>query len=196
MILNNIQKEWIYMKKVLFAVGSLRKASFNRQLAEIASSMISDRVEAVFLDYQDVPFMNQDIEFPVPDAVERVREEVRNADAIWFFAPEYNYSYPGVLKNLLDWLSRPQVPGGRKDESAIAGKAVTVSSAAGRSAGAGTRSNLNMLFKSIHAKAIDLDETGVSLSKESFETGKLILSDNEKDCLKAQAEALLGFLGA
>ncbi|MDY5930708.1 MAG: NADPH-dependent FMN reductase [Candidatus Ornithospirochaeta sp.] len=184
------------MKKVLFAVGSLRKASFNRQLAEIASSMISDRVEAVFLDYQDVPFMNQDIEFPVPDAVERVREEVRNADAIWFFAPEYNYSYPGVLKNLLDWLSRPQVPGGRKDESAIAGKAVTVSSAAGRSAGAGTRSNLNMLFKSIHAKAIDLDETGVSLSKESFETGKLILSDNEKDCLKAQAEALLGFLGA
>lgn len=196
MILNNIQKEWIYMKKVLFAVGSLRKASFNRQLAEIASSMISDRVEAVFLDYQDVPFMNQDIEFPVPDAVERVREAVRNADAIWFFAPEYNYSYPGVLKNLLDWLSRPQVPGGRKDESAIAGKAVTVSSAAGRSAGAGTRSNLNMLFKSIHAKAIDLDETGVSLSKESFETGKLILSDNEKDCLKAQAEALLGFLGA
>ena len=88
------------------------------------------------------------------------------------------------------------MPGGRKDESAIAGKAVTVSSAAGRSAGAGTRSNLNMLFKSIHAKAIDLDETGVSLSKESFETGKLILSDNEKDCLKAQAEALLGFLGA
>lgn len=179
------------MKKVLFVVGSMRKESFNRKLSLTASALLSDKVEISFLDYEDVPFMNQDIEFPVPEAVERVRKEVRKADAIWFFTPEYNYSYPGVLKNLLDWLSRPQTQGGKKEESAIAGKSVTSSSAAGRSGGLESRTKLNELFKSIYANVLDIEETGISLSKESFVTGKLILSEEQQDALKRQAKSFL-----
>lgn len=51
--------------------------------------------------------MNQDLEVPVQPSVEMVRKEVKEADALWIFTPEYNFSFPGVLRNLLDWLSRP-----------------------------------------------------------------------------------------
>ena len=98
------------MKKVLMIVGSLRKDSFNLQLAKVAEEILKGQAEVRYLHYADMPFMNQDIEFPTPERVARVRQEVLAADGIWIFSPEYNYQIPGVLKNLLDWLSRPLVP--------------------------------------------------------------------------------------
>lgn len=93
--------------KILAIVGSLRKDSLNRKLAEATKELVNDRADFEFLDYQDVPLFNEDIEFPAPDPVKRVREAVKSADGIWFFTPEYNHYFPGVLKNLIDWLSRP-----------------------------------------------------------------------------------------
>ena len=89
------------MKKVLMIVGSLRKESFNLQLAKLAEEMLKDKVQVSILYYADLPFMNQDMEFPAPESVARVRQEVLAADGIWIFSPEYNYQIPGVLKNLL-----------------------------------------------------------------------------------------------
>ena len=97
------------MKKVLMIVGSLRKNSFNYQLAKQVEQMLEGRAEVSFLFYADLPFMNQDIEFPTPESVARVRSAVQETDGIWIFSPEYNFQIPGVLKNLLDWLSRPLV---------------------------------------------------------------------------------------
>ena len=110
------------MKTILFIIGSLRKDSFNRQLATEVQKMLAGRATVQYLDYSDVPLMNQDIEFPAPEAVKCVRQKVDEADALWIFSPEYNYSYPGHLKNLIDWLSRPLVPGDRKTPLAINGK--------------------------------------------------------------------------
>lgn len=93
--------------KILAIVGSLRKESYNRQLALMVKELIGDRADFELLEYQDIPFMNQDIEYPTPDAVKRVRDVVKSADGIWFFTPEYNHFFSGVLKNLIDWLSRP-----------------------------------------------------------------------------------------
>ena len=95
------------MIKIEAIVGSLRKDSYNRQLALEAKRIIGDQAEFNILDYTDVPLMNQDIEYPAPDAVRRVRDIIKSADGIWFFTPEYNHFFSGVLKNLLDWLSRP-----------------------------------------------------------------------------------------
>lgn len=88
------------MKKLKIAavVGSLRKASLNRQLAEAAAKLCSDDIVFEILDYQDIPFMNEDIEFPAPAAVKRLRAQLEEADGIWFFSPEYNHSYSGALK--------------------------------------------------------------------------------------------------
>lgn len=64
-------------------------------------------IETSFLDYSKLPFMSQDIEFPAPIEVEKVRNDVKGADALWIVTPEYNGSVPGALKNFLDWISRP-----------------------------------------------------------------------------------------
>ncbi len=105
--------------KILAIVGSLRKESYNRQLALKAKEIIGHRADFTLLEYQDIPLMNQDLEYPAPDSINRIREEVKSSDGIWFFTPEYNHFFPGVLKNLIDWLSRsisseePQVLAGK-----------------------------------------------------------------------------------
>lgn len=80
--------------KITAIVGSLRKDSYNRQLAEAAKSLIGEQAEFEILEYADVPLMNQDIEFPAPEAVKRVREVIKASDGVWFFTPEYNHFFP------------------------------------------------------------------------------------------------------
>ncbi|SMB79951.1 NAD(P)H-dependent FMN reductase [Desulfonispora thiosulfatigenes DSM 11270] len=110
--------------KIVAVVGSLRKESYNRQLALAAKEIIGDRADFELLEYQDVPLMNQDIEYPAPEAVKRVRNEVKSADGIWFFIPEYNHFFSGVLKNLIDWLSRPISD---QERQVLAGKPAAIS---------------------------------------------------------------------
>lgn len=179
------------MKKVLMIVGSLRKDSFNSQLADAAADMLVGKAEVRFLDYADVPFMNQDIEFPAPESVARVRREVRDADGIWIFSPEYNAQIPGVLKNLLDWLSRPLDPADRQRNSAAKGKVVTISGAAGKSGAAGVRKNLGPLLEFMSMEVICGMGTGVSMAGETFRSGKLTLSEEERAELARQAEEFL-----
>ena len=90
------------MKKILFIIGSLRAKSFNRQVANVAKEMIGNRAEVQELDYSDLPLLNQDIEQPELEVVARIRKVIAEADGLWIFTPEYNMSYPGHLKNLLD----------------------------------------------------------------------------------------------
>ena len=179
------------MKKVLLIVGSLRKESFNLQLAKLAEEMLKDKVQVSILYYADLPFMNQDIEFPTPESVARVRQEVLAADGIWIFSPEYNYQIPGVLKNLLDWLSRPMISNDWERGSAAKGKSVTISGVAGRSGAAGIRKHLSALLEVMSMKLIGGMGTGISADAESFATNKLHLSEENHAALQAQAELFL-----
>ena len=179
------------MKKIVLIVGSLRKNSFNRQMACQVKEMLEGKAEVSFLEYEDVLFMNQDVEFPPPQSVARVRGAVQEADGIWIFSPEYNYQIPGVLKNLLDWLSRPLIPNDRERISAVKGKTVAISSVAGKSAGAGVRKNLSGLLEIMSMKVVGGMGTGVSLDMEAFLTNRLVLSDKSKEELKLQMEQLL-----
>ena len=179
------------MKKVLMIVGSLRKDSFNRQLAKRAEAMLAGKAEVRFLQFADLPFMDQDIEFPAPESVARVRQAVQEADGLWIFSPEFNYQIPGVLKNLLDWLSRPLVPNDWERGSAVKGKPVTVSAVAGRSGGAGVRKHLSALLEIMSMKLSGGMGTGVSADAESFATGRLNLSEETYEALQAQAELFL-----
>jgi len=179
------------MKKVLMIVGSLRKGSFNLQLAKLVEEMLSGNAQVSFLEYSDLPFMNQDIEHPTPDSVERVRTAVTNADGIWIFSPEYNYQIPGVLKNLLDWLSRPVDPNDRERGSAVKGKAVTICGVAGKSAAAGVRNSLSALLGAMRMDLIAGNGTGVSLDAAAFQSGVLTLSAESEALLRKQAEEFL-----
>lgn len=181
-------------KKIVFIVGSLRKDSFNKQLAAIAEADLTAKgAEVSYLDYAGVPLFNQDAEYPTPESVAHARQEVVDADAIWIFSPEYNYSYPGVLKNLLDWLSRPLKDYDFGGPTALSGKTVALASVAGQSAGKGTRSKLAELFSFDFTKntLVGGEGTGASLSPEAFTTGKNEFSEETKQALAAQADALL-----
>ena len=179
------------MKKVLMIVGSLRKNSFNMQLAHMVEMMLEGKAEVDFLNYAELPFMNQDIEFPTPESVEIVRQAVMEADGIWVFSPEYNYQIPGVLKNLLDWLSRPLVQNDWERGSAVKGKVVTVSGVAGKSGAAGVRKNLSMLLEAMRMKLVAGMGTGVALNSEAFASGILNLSEENKALLQKQMEEFL-----
>lgn len=181
-------------KRVLMVVGSMRKESFNMQLAKRAEKMIGDRAEVRYLEYADLPYMNQDIEFPAPEQVARVRKEVGEADGIWFVTPEYNFSYPGVLKNLLDWLSRPLTPGDFQGGTAISGKKVTISGAAGKSAAGGSRKKLRELLGFMKVVLAE-NETGVSMGREDFQTNRLTLSEEAEQSLQKQTEEFLEMIG-
>ena len=185
------------MKKILFIIGSLRKESFNRKLAEEAERMLAGRATVAYLDYADVPLMNQDIEFPAPEAVKSVREKVAEADALWIFSPEYNYSYPGHLKNLIDWLSRPLVAGDRQTPLAINGKKVALSGAGGAAATAKCREKLTELLTLpfIHADVMKEPQTGIQLNMEAWTEGRMVLTDAQKENLSLQADAFLDYIG-
>jgi NAD(P)H-dependent FMN reductase len=181
------------MKKILFVVGSLRAGSFNRQLALEAEKMIGGRAEVTYLDYAALPLMNQDLESPELEAVARLRAAVKEADGIWVFTPEYNFSYPGHVKNLFDWLSRPVVPGDYETPTVINGKKVALSGAGGKMATAKCREKLTELLTFIKADVME-QQTGIVLNVEAWTEGRMILSDEQKSALKAQVEAFLAFV--
>lgn len=93
--------------QVAIIVGSLRKASFNRQLAQAIAKMAPEGWQFNEVGISDLPLYNQDADGNEVTAVQQFRDTVRGADAVLFVTPEYNRSVPGVLKNALDQGSRP-----------------------------------------------------------------------------------------
>jgi NAD(P)H-dependent FMN reductase len=109
--------------KVLALVGSLRAASINRQIAELATEAAPDGVAVtIFEGLGDLPFYNEDIDndADVPAAVTALRAAAAEANATLVVTPEYNGSIPAVIKNAIDWLSRPF------GDSALKGKPLAV----------------------------------------------------------------------
>jgi NAD(P)H-dependent FMN reductase len=113
--------------KVLVLVGSLRAASINRQLAELAVESAPDGVSLRLFDrLGELPFYNEDIDNDdVAESVVALRQAAADADAALVVTPEYNGSIPAVLKNAIDWLSRPYGASALKDKPlAVVGAAL------------------------------------------------------------------------
>lgn len=109
--------------RILALVGSLRAGSHNRQLAETAVKLAPSGADvSLYEGLAEIPFYNEDIdvEGTVPAAAVKLREAAATADALLFFTPEYNGTIPAVLKNAIDWMSRPHGAG------ALSGKPVAV----------------------------------------------------------------------
>ena len=184
------------MKNALFVVGSFRANSFNRQLAREAETLLAPRAKVEWLDFRDIPFMDQDAENPAPAAVAKAREAILASDGVWFFTPEYNYSYPGLLKNLLDWLSRPRDPSNRDSPSVLAGKKCTVSGVGGRNATADCRKKLADLLAFVGMKQLRDHEVGLAVASSSWATDDLALAAEGRAALAAQAAAFADFIEA
>ncbi len=106
--------------KIAVFVGSLRKHSFNRQLAHALQPLFGKRATLDHVEIGDLPLYDQDFDHDYPAQGKRLKEQVRAADAVLFVTPEYNRSIPGVLKNAIDLGSRPY------GDSCFAGKPAAV----------------------------------------------------------------------
>ncbi len=93
--------------KLTIIVGSLRKDSINLKLAKTIAELGLDLFESNFAQIDDLPLFNQDLETDFPASATRLKTVLNAADGILIVTPEYNRSMPGVLKNAIDWASRP-----------------------------------------------------------------------------------------
>jgi chromate reductase len=93
---------------ILGIVGSLRQASYNRALLRAAQELAPEGVSIETHDLDAIPLFNADVEAQgYPEPVQDLKERIRSADALLIVTPEYNWGIPGVLKNAIDWVSRP-----------------------------------------------------------------------------------------
>jgi chromate reductase len=100
-------KEKLMVRTIAIVVGSLRKASWNRKIAEAVVGVAPAGLTFSFVEIGDLPFFNEELEANPPAQWIRFRAEIAAADAVLFVTPEYNRSVPGVLKNAIDVGSRP-----------------------------------------------------------------------------------------
>ena len=110
--------------RLLTISGSLREGSYNTALARAAADVAPEGVEVELFDgLGELPLFDADLEGDENPAVRHLRESIDDADAVFFVTPEYNGSIPGVLKNAVDWASRP------RGEAALLNKTVAVAGA-------------------------------------------------------------------
>ena len=147
--------------------GSLRKASFNRQLIREAGRVMEG---ATFTEADiDLPLYNGDTEEAdgIPAAVQVLADQIAAADAVVISTPEYNQSFSGVLKNALDWVSRTDGAPWKNKPVAI------VSAAAGRAGGARAQYALRLAMTPFRPRLLMGPEVMVAGAQDQFESGKL-----------------------
>ena len=159
--------------KLLGFVGSLRKDSYNRGLMRAAMQLLPQNVTLEVFEIREIPPFDQDFERNPPEVVKQMKGKIRAADAILFVSPEYNYSIPGVLKNAIDWASRPF------SDNAWDGKPVAVMSASsGKLGGARMQYHLRQSFVFLNMHPVNRPEFMLANAGNYFdEKGNLTNGD-------------------
>ena len=177
------------MKKILFIVGSSRNNGFNYQLSLCLKELIESKYEISYLDYSNLPFFNQDLENPELDIVKSLRKSLINTDGIVIFSPEYNLSYSGYLKNLLDWMSRPLVYNDFSSGTALLNKKVFITGIGGKNKTSYSRENLKSLLEFCNMKVID-SSIGFMVNNEAWVNNKVVLDNTQKEELNKLASII------
>jgi len=149
---------------ILGIAGSLRRDSFNRMALRAAQQLAPEGARIDVADIEGLPGFNQDLEGEPPAKVTELKQQIRDADAILFVTPEYNYSVPGVLKNAIDWASRPY------GDSAWVGKPVAVMGASvGMLGTARAQYHLRQMFVFLNMHAVNQPEVMISQATKRFD---------------------------
>lgn len=170
--------------RVLGIAGSLREGSFNRALIRAAAELSPSGVEVrVFEGLRDVPPYDQDEDgAPAPPGAARLRKAIRAADALLLATPEYNHSIPGVLKNAVDWASRPY------GESSLHGRpAAVIGASTSRFGAKWAQEDLRRVLDAAGAEVLDV-ELEVDRAGERVEGGRLTDADTRRELAGVLAE--------
>ena len=156
--------------KVLGFAGSLRKASFNKALLRAAVEVAPASMAIEIFDLEGIPPFNQDHETQPPEKVKEFKARIRAADAVLIATPEANYSVPGVLKNAIDWASRPY------GDSAFDGKPAAIMGASvGMIATARAQYHLRQCCVFLNMHLVNQPEVMVPFAQDKIdENGRLV----------------------
>jgi len=176
------------MVNVLGIVGSLRQASFNRSLIGAAQELAPEGMAITLFDLGEVPLYNGDVEAAGdPPGVTRLKEAIRAADGVLIATPEYNHGVPGVVKNAIDWASRPA------GQAALQGKPVALLGASpGITGTARGQSQLRQAFEFTDSYCMPQPELLVFQAHEKFDAEGRLADERTR---KNLAKFLVAFSG-
>ena len=170
---------------ILGIAGSLRRASYNRAALRAATKLVPDGVTLDVAELDGIPGFNQDDEQTPPAAVVELKRRIREADAVLFVTPEYNYSVPGVLKNAIDWASRPY------GDSAWSGKPAAIMGASVGAIGtARAQYHLRQIFVFLNMFAINQPEVMIGNAATRFDADGTLTDDTTRKLIRQLLENL------
>ncbi len=171
---------------ILGIAGSLREKSFNRYALRAAQSLAPAETTIEIADIDGLPGFNQDDESNPPPKVVELKRQIRAADAILIVTPEYNYSIPGVLKNAIDWASRPY------GDSAWQGKPVAVMGASVGTLGtARAQYHLRQSFVFLDMRAVNQPEVMIAQAHTHFDEQGNLTDETAKKLIGKLLEELV-----
>jgi chromate reductase, NAD(P)H dehydrogenase (quinone) len=171
--------------KALAFAGSLRKGSYNKALIRCAIEECPTGLFIEVFDLADIPPFDADLEKTPPDSVREFKAKIRTADALLMATPEYNFSLSGVLKNAIDWASRP------KEDTPLEGKPVAVMSAStGRFGGARAQYHLRQTFVFLNMHPVNKPEVMLSDAANNVDANGRVTNEKTRQLVKQLLEAL------
>jgi len=181
----------IHEYTVLGIAGSIRAGSANRGLLREASRLLPSGMKLEFFDLAPIPLFNEDVRVAgTPESVKELKRRLAAADGILFSVAEYNYSLSGVLKNAIDWASRPV------EESPLAGKPIAIMGAGGGLGTARAQYHLRQVAVFTDMLPMNKPELMVSKSWERFDKEGNLLDETVRPQLQAFLAAFSGWISA
>ncbi|HEX7028894.1 MAG TPA: NAD(P)H-dependent oxidoreductase [Gammaproteobacteria bacterium] len=173
---------------ILGMVGSLRKGSFNRGLMEAARERLPEGANLTVADIGNLPLFSEDLESDMPSAVRTLKQQVERANAVLIATPEYNYSVPGVLKNAIDWASRPY------GQNSFNGKPVAIMGASiGMLGTARAQYHLRQMFVFLNMYPVNQPEVMLPFASQNFDSEGKLTNETTGRLIGELLEALVGW---
>lgn len=175
---------------VLGIAGSIRTGSYNRALLRAARELAPEGMRIIaFERLREIPLYDEDLDHgSVPSSVTALRDAIRAADALLVVTPEYNHGVPGLLKNAIDWASRPP------DTSPLKGKPAAIMGASTGTVGtARAQDQLRQVFVFTKTYALDAPEVLVGNCSQRFDARGRLTDETTREFVRRQLEALIEF---
>lgn len=174
--------------RILGIAGSLRKASYNRAALRAAAGLLPEGCTLDVFDLDGLPGFNEEQERNPPPAVADLKKRILAADAVLFATPEYNYSVPGVLKNAIDWASRPY------GESAWSGKPAAIMGASVGSLGtARAQYHLRQMMVFLNMYPVNQPEVMIGNASKRFDADGTLTDAETRQHIQKLMISLVGW---
>ena len=171
---------------ILGFAGSLRKGSYNKALLRAAAELLPDEARLEIFDLEGIPLFNQELESHMPEKVKEFKDRLRAADAVLIATPEHNYSVPGVLKNAIDWASRPY------GDNSFEGKpAALMSASTGMLGGARAQYHLRQILVFLDMRPINRPEVFVTFAAQKIDEQGNLTDETTRKIIKQLLETLV-----